>query len=44
VTNKWCKPHEIKVYDSMRIGDGCHNSKAVLAKSTKLYIFLTFPE
>lgn len=47
VTNKRCKPHEIKVYDSMRTGDICHSAKeaiAVLAKSTKSYIFLTFPD
>lgn len=45
MTNKQCKPHEIKIHDSMRTGDVCHNGKeviAVIAKSTKPYIFLTF--
>lgn len=47
VTNKLCKPNEIKVYDSMRTGHVCTSTKeaiAVLLNSTKSYFFLTFPD
>lgn len=45
ITNKRCKPNEVKVYDSMCTGDVPLSTKEVIASIVKLsqaYIFLTF--